>query len=236
MPDDQSPAADARLAKLAEYDTPTICNALEVCRPERRTFGFTTKTLICPYPDLPPMVGYARTATICASRPPADPKKVPQQRLDYYKYVAAGRGPTVSVIQDLDDPAGIGSFWGEVHTAVHTALGCQGVVTNGAIRDLDANAPGFRMLSGTVVPSHVWVHLVGWGDEVNVHGMVVQHDDLIHADRHGAVIIPHDAIDETIAAAGLCERKEAPVLAVARGEGFTVDKLAEAMGQAAEIH
>src|SRR5579864_2778614 len=52
------------LQALGRYDTPTICNAMEVVAPERRLIGYTTKPLVCPFPDLPPMVGYARTVTI----------------------------------------------------------------------------------------------------------------------------------------------------------------------------
>ncbi|MEZ5667043.1 MAG: RraA family protein [Alphaproteobacteria bacterium] len=227
----------ARLNALAAYDTPTICNALEVARPERRGFGFTVRTLIAPFPELKPMVGYARTATIRSARPPAgDPAAVRAQRMAYYRYVAAGDGPHISLIQDVDDTPGLGSFWGEVNSAIHKACGCLGVVTNGAIRDLDAIAPDFAMLSGTVVPSHIWAHLVDFGCEVAIAGMVAQHDDLIHADRHGAVIVPKDAVDAVLAAADLVTRKEAPILACARSADFSLDKLEAAFGQSDDIH
>jgi len=227
----------ARLDALAAYDTPTICNALEVARPERRGFGFTVRTLIAPFPGLKPMVGFARTATIRSGqlpgRPPAEVRK---QRMAYYRYVGEGAAPKVSLIQDLDDTPGLGSFWGEVNSAIHKACGCVGVVTNGAIRDLDAIAPGFNMLSGTVVPSHIWAHLVDYACDVNIAGMVARHDDLIHADRHGAVVIPLDAVDAVLRAADLVTRKEAPILACARSSDFTVDALEAAFGEADDIH
>ncbi|MGF1623624.1 MAG: RraA family protein [Alphaproteobacteria bacterium] len=227
----------ARLDALAAYDTPTICNALEIARPERRGFGFTVRTLIAPFPTMKPMVGFARTATIRtgqqATRPPAEVRK---QRMAYYRYVGEGAAPKVSLIQDLDDTPGLGSFWGEVNSAIHKACGCVGVVTNGAIRDLDAIAPGFNMLSGTVVPSHIWAHLVDYACDVNIAGMVASHDDLIHADRHGAVIVPPDAVDAVLAAADLVTRKEAPILACARGSAFTLDALEAAFGEADDVH
>jgi len=227
----------AKLTALAAYDTPTICNAMEVARPERRTYGFTVRTLIAPFPELKPMVGYARTALIRSARPPAKPAaEVRAHRMAYYRYVADGRRPMVSLIQDIDDTPGLGSFWGEVNSAIHKACGCVGVVTNGAIRDLDAIAPGFNMLAGTVVPSHIWAHLVDYGCEVNIHGMVASHDDLIHADRHGAIVIPADSVDEVLAGADLCTRKEAPILACARGDGFTLDALEAAFGQSDDVH
>ncbi|MCL6609658.1 MAG: hypothetical protein K6T74_16375, partial [Geminicoccaceae bacterium] len=170
------------LTRLAEADTPTVCNALELVVPERRAKGFTTRPFVVAFPTLAPIVGVARTATIRArepsSRAPAEAKAL---RLDYYRYVAAEVLPTVAVIQDLDDPPGFGAFWGEVNSAVHKGLGCLGCITNGSIRDLDLLATGFQLLAGSVGPSHAWVHLEAFGCDVEVHGMTVRHGDLVHA-------------------------------------------------------
>jgi len=225
------------LARLAEADTPTVCNALELVVPERRAKGFTTRPFVVAFPTLAPIVGVARTATIRArepsSRAPAEAKAL---RLDYYRYVAADALPTVAVIQDLDDPPGFGAFWGEVNSAVHKGLGCLGCITNGSIRDLDLLAPGFQLLAGSVGPSHAWVHIEAFGCDVEVHGMTVRHGDLIHADRHGAVVIPAEAAPRLPEAIELCGRREAPILAAARAPGFTVEKLAAAWAEAEDIH
>jgi hypothetical protein len=108
-----APLAPSILEALGKYDTPTICNALEVVAPYRRLIGFTTRPLVCPFPDLPPIVGYARTATIRATAASGLPLAEQQaQRLAYYNYVGTGIGPRISVIQDLDGPdAGFGAFW-----------------------------------------------------------------------------------------------------------------------------
>lgn len=226
------------LETLARWDTPTICNALEVVAPERRLIGYTTKPLVCPFPDLPPMVGYARTATIRATSAssllPADQRA---QRLAYYEYCGTGHGPRISVIQDLDGiNIGFGAFWGEVNSSVHKALGCLGVVTDGSIRDIPAWAPGFQALAGSIGPSHAFVHLAGFGETVCVAGMTVSSDDLIHADRHGAVVIPANIAEKLPDAARLCERREEPILSIARDPSFTVEKLKAALAKAAEIH
>ena len=115
------------------------------------------------------------------------------------------------VIQDVDSRIGFGCFWGEVQTAIHKALGCRGLVTDGGVRDLDAVAPGFQVLCGKVTPSHAWVHAIAFGGTVDVFGMVARSDDLIHADRHGAVVIPHEVAREVAGAAELCARREAPI-------------------------
>ena len=231
------PLSEAELEDLRAFDTPTICNALEVVAPERRALGFTTQTLICPFPQLPPIVGYARTAMIRSALPPGlSAAEQRAARLEYYRYVAAGEGPKVMVIQDVDSRIGFGCFWGEVQTAVHRALGCRGLVTDGGVRDLDAVAPEFQVLCGKVTPSHAWVHSIAFGGTVDVFGMVVRSDDLIHADRHGAVVIPHEAARQVAEAARLCGRREEPILKVARSRDFSLEALERAMAEAAEIH
>ena len=115
-----APHSAELLAKLAEFDTPTICNALEIVTPERRLTGFTTRQLVCPFPDLPPIVGYARTAMARATHAhELSGKPAREQRVAYYEYIASKPGPTITCIQDLDGhDVGFGAFWGEVHTAV----------------------------------------------------------------------------------------------------------------------
>jgi regulator of RNase E activity RraA len=233
----ERPLTEAALAELREFDTPTICNALEVVTPERRALGFTTDTLICPFPHMPPMVGYARTALIRSALPQGlSGAEQRQARLEYYRYVADGSVPKISVIQDVDSRVGFGCFWGEVQTAVHKGLGCLGLVTNGGVRDLDAIAPDFQVLCGKATPSHAHVHSIAFGGTVDVFGMIVRSDDLIHADRHGAVVIPAEAAREVAGAARLCARREEPILKVARSPGFSIEVLERAMAEAAEIH
>src|SRR5215213_532714 len=119
------------LEELRQYDTPTICNALEVLLGGRRTTGFTTEPFVCADPKLPPLVGYARTATLRASEAARlSPQESRDFRMRYYEYVAAEPQPTVIVIQDIDARPGLGAWWGEVHALVHQKLGSLGVVTN----------------------------------------------------------------------------------------------------------
>lgn len=231
------PLTESELAELRKFDTPTICNALEITSPERRALGFTTKSFHVARPQLPPIVGYARTATVRAMQPPArDKAAMRAQRFAYLDYVAEGPGPRIMVIQDLDPILGFGAFWGEVQTNIHKALGCLGGVTNGSIRDLDMLADGFQLLAGEINPSHAWTHLVDFGTQVNVFGMTAQSGDLIHADRHGAVVIPHDVARKVAAAAALLGRREAVILTAVKAKGFKLADLKKAIGDADEIH
>ena len=233
----QAELTAAQLEGLRQFDTPTICNALELLVPERRGHGYSTKPFVCPCPDLKPIVGYAVTATIRAMHPPRESAaELAERRLAWYRAVDASPRPSVVVIQDLDQPPGFGAFWGEVHTAVHQGLGALGVITDGSIRDLDMCAPGFQMLAGGVGPSHAWVRVEQIGVAVTVHGLTVHPGDLIHADRHGAVVIPHAAARQVPAAAARVARREAVILDAARRPGFDAEALARAIGSADEIH
>ncbi len=219
-----APLPASVLEALARYDTPTICNAMEIVAPERRLIGYTTKPLVCPFPNL----------LVASGLPAAEQQK---RRTAYYEYVGTGHGPRISVIQDIDGPdVGYGAFWGEVQSSVHKALGCLGVVTDGSIRDIPQWAPGFQALAGSIGPSHAWVHAESFGGEVRVAGMTVRSDDLIHADSHGAIVIPIDIAAKLPDAAELCGRRETPILEIARSSSFTLEKLKEALAKSAEIH
>ena len=229
------PAA-AEIEALRDIDTPTICNLLEMVVPERRGHGYTVQHLHCLYPNMRPIVGIAKTATMRAKNPARwSPAEYMEIRAGYFDYLAEGGVPKISVVQDVDERPGYGAFWGEVFSAVHKALGCRGVVTNGSVRDIDMLAPEFQVLCGLIAPSHAFVHVVQWGCEVNVHGMVVQDGDLVHADRHGAVVVPLDAVRGVLGKLDLMVRKEAVILEAARSADATVDMIKDAWQRSTEI-
>ncbi len=220
--------SDKQFSFLRSIDTPTVCNLIEIVAPERRGAGYTVAHLHCPFPDLPPMVGFAKTVTI-RSRDAVSGPSYMAKRLEYLDYVAAAPRPSVVVIEDKDEPAGYGAFWGEVQSNVHKALGCLGTVTNGSIRDIPAIAEGFQMLAGSIGPSHAYVHVVEFGIPVAIHGCAVASGDLIHADRHGAVIVPADQIDAMATALDGLNKQEARIIAAARKPGVTVEDIKAAL-------
>src|SRR5438552_13409074 len=226
------------LEALRAWDTPTICNALEIVVPARRAIGFTRRPLVACFPEMKPVVAFARTAMIRSREPhPRDRESANKIRLGYYEHIAAPPLPSLSVIQDIDAPdTGFGAFWGEVQTHVHAGLGCAGVITDGSVRDLEAMAPDFLVLAGSIMPSHAYVHLVDFGGTVSVAGMIVSPNDVIHADRHGAVVIPPEAIKEIPAAAALLARREKVIIDAAKAPGFSVARLRQAFAEQEEIH
>jgi len=214
-------ATQSQMDFLRSIDTPTVCNLVEIVAPERRGSGYTVKHLHCPFPDLPPMVGYAKTVTFKAKdKVPLGEAGYMQKRLDYLDYVASAPQPAVMIMHDLDgEHAGFGAFWGEVQSNIHKALGALGVVTDGSIRDIPMIAPGFQMLAAAIVPSHAYVHVVDFGLDVDVAGMAVKSGELIHADRHGAIMVPVEKIDAMLAAVGKLTEAEARIIAAAKSGG-----------------
>ena len=136
------------------------------------------------------MVGYAVTVVI---EPSEGKHKAdnPSGWSDYRKYIASQAGPKIVVVQDMDRPRVIGSFWGEVNANIHRTLGCVGTITDGAIRDLDemTNA-GFKALARRLCVGHAHSVPVRWGNEVEVFGTRIEPGQLIHADKHGFIVIP----------------------------------------------
>ncbi|MPY93372.1 MAG: RraA family protein [Acidimicrobiia bacterium] len=220
------PVPEPVLEALRGLDTPTVCNALEVVAPARRGSGYTVSPLVCAHPRLPPIVGYARTATIRAMQPSGlDGRGVGAARLAYYRHVAEGPGPTITVVEDLDPVPGYGAWWGEVNTHVHRGLGSLGVLTNGSIRDLDVCAEGFQLLAGSIGPSHAHVHVVDVGVAVTVAGMSVRPGDLVHADRHGAVTVPAEVAAQVPEAAADLARAELVLIEASMEPGFGIEVL-----------
>ncbi|MEZ9526709.1 RraA family protein [Enterovibrio norvegicus] len=217
---------------LISVDTPTVCNAIEVAQGKRGFNDFTRGTLQASAPESPAIVGYAKTAMIAAlepSRLPVDDVK--KLRMDYYRYMSEAPFPSLAVIEDLDFPDAIGAFWGEINTNVHKGFGLSGVLTNGVMRDLGDLPDEFLVLAGSVGPSHGFVHIESIGEPVNVFGLNVSHGDLIHADRHGAVVIPTDIIPLLADAIETLLRNEQIILKAAREENFDFERFEQAWAE-----
>jgi regulator of RNase E activity RraA len=217
------------LELLLKVDTPTVCNAIEVAQGKRGFNNYTHGTMLRSTPEDPAVVGFARTAKIAGLEPPAiSPDEVRKRRMDYFRSMSEGPSPSLAVVEDVDFPNCVSAWWGEVHTTVHKGLGMSGAVTNGVMRDLGDVEPGFPVLAGSIGPSHAFVHVREIGTPVNVFGMTVNEGDLVHADRHGALVIPTEVIPDLQAAIQKLLDTEQLILGPAREEGFNFEKLEKA--------
>jgi len=203
----------AELLQLKRWNTPTLYNGWEQITPrDPAADGFNLEETRDFMPQMGPMVGYAITVVIEPSNRrhrEENPKGWPE----YRRYVARVPGPKIVVVQDLDKPAVIGSFWGEVNSNIHRALGCVGTITDGAIRDVDemTNA-GFKALARRFCVGHAFSHPVRFGCEVEVFGCRVKPGDLIHADKHGFLVIAPDEQKGLLEAARFMDSNECETL------------------------
>lgn len=210
---------------MRRIDTPTVCNAIEVVHGKRGFQQFTRQTMLAADPTLPAICGYARTARIAARMPSQDPPEiVRERRMNYYRYMAAGNGPSIAVIEDVDYPDCVGAYWGEINSTIHAGLGMSGALTNGVMRDLGDIAKGFQIIASSIGPSHGFVHIVDIDQKVTVSGLEIAPGDLVHADRHGAVVIPADVVDKLESAVDRLLASEAVILGPAREPSFDIEK------------
>lgn len=219
-----TPLDPAILEELRKISSPTIANAIETFDVRPRSAGNIGSQIVCRFPRLGPMVGYAVTALIRAELPPLDRHRVAES--DWWEHVAASPGPRVVVMQDLDEPRGQGAYWGEVQANIHRALGCAGVVTDGTVRDLpEAEALGFQFFSAHVSVSHAYVHMADFGLPVKVAGLVIRPGDLLHGDQHGVVVIPLEIAARIPEAAARLEARERKMIGACQKPGVTLDEL-----------
>ena len=217
------------LKLLQSVDTPTVCNAIEVAQGKRGFDAFTRGTMLCSAPDEPAIVGYARTAKIAAVNAPNEaPEVIKARRMAYYKHMADAPMPAVAVVEDTDFPDCIGAYWGEINTTVHKGFGLSGTLTNGVMRDLGDVPTGYPVIAGSIGPSHGFVHVQEIGTQVEVFGMTVTEGDLIHADRHGALVIPKDVIETLEASIEKLLSTETLILEPARSAEFDFEVFEEA--------
>jgi regulator of RNase E activity RraA len=213
-----------QLEALRQMQSCTIANTIETFDIRPRNEGYMSPRIRCMFPESGGMIGYAVTAVIAADKPPTKHMNVP--RADWFDEVLRVQGPRVIVMQDLDYPNPTGSFWGEVQSNVHKALGCVGTVTDGGVRDLDEmREAGFFAFASEVLVSHAYIHLVDVNVPVTVGGLTVNSGDIIMGDKHGVISIPKELAAEIPSAARSVEKKERAIIDLCRSPDFTVDKL-----------
>ena len=217
-----------RLEQLRRFSTCLIASAIERFQVRLPNTGFSDSSIRCMFNDLPPIVGYAVTARIRTADPPMEGGGYIYDRVEWWKDILTVPAPRIVVIQDVDPNPGLGALVGEVHANILSALGCVGVVTNGAVRDLNAvRASGFQMYAGNISVSHAYAHVFDFGGAVDVARMNINPGDLLHADRHGVLSIPAEIADKVPPVAAELADHRHQIVDLCRSSDCSIEKLRE---------
>src|SRR5690348_13353451 len=201
--------ADLRL--LAQYDTPTISNTIELFEVRPRNEGYMDGRIRACFPEMPPAVGYAATATMRCAFPRRDGDVYGSLDEQVARF-AELPGPPMVVFQDLDDPP-VAATFGEIMCTTYKSFGAAGLITSGAARDVDqVRRLGFPAFSNGAICSHGWSHIVDLHRTVRVGGITIEPGTLLHADTNGVTTIPMEIADEIAGVAEEFVAAEAIVL------------------------
>lgn len=207
---------NSSLLELKRWNTPTIYNGWEqITGMDSARDCFNIEPLTDFMPQMGPMAGIAVTVVVEPSNH-NHPVNDPDVWEKYREYVSGIQGPKIVVVQDLDKPVIYGAFWGEVNSCIHKALGCVGTIVDGGIRDLDEMYDaGFKALARGLCVGHAKSWPVRWNCDVNVFGVHVRPGQLIHADKHGFLVIPDDDQQSLLEAARFMDANECQTLIAA---------------------
>lgn len=218
---------ESERAELTRIDTPTVCNVIELFDVRPRNTGYMDHRIQACFPEMPPMVGYAATATFRSHAPPrgGDVYASLDAQVARFPEIPA---PQVVVFQDLDDPPAAATF-GEVMCTAYRAFGAAGLITSGAGRDLlQVKAIGFPVFTSGTICSHGYCHILDVNVPVHVGGITVYPGDLLHGDANGVTTIPRDIAGAVARACGELTAAEQEVLDYLRGEHPSVKGFAQA--------
>jgi len=221
------PLSHAELLQLKRWNTPTIYNGWEqITKRSSCADAFNIEETRDFMPQMGPMVGYAVTVVVEPSNPQHRVTN-PNGWSEHRRYVASVPGPKIVVVQDLDKPRTIGAFWGEVNSNIHRVLGCVGTITDGGIRDVDemTNA-GFKALARRLCVGHAAVHPIRFNCEVEVFGRKISPGSLLHADKHGFIVIDPDEAPSLLDAARFMDANECDTV-IPASRGASGQKLEE---------
>lgn len=189
------PITPETLAALAKFDTPTICNVIELFYVRPRNEGYMDHRIVCNFPHLPPMVGFACTAAFRSDAAPIKGDAYGSMDQQVARF-AELPGPAIVVFQDLDDPP-VAATFGEVMCSTYQAFGSAGLITSGAGRDIDqVKAIGYPVFTGSTICAHAYCHILHIGLPVRVGGLMVNQGDLLHGDINGVTNIPPEIVTE----------------------------------------
>lgn len=225
----QTPLSIEQIQLLKTFDTCLIADAIESFGVRLRNEGFATAGFRCLFKSFPPLVGYAATCKVRSTDPPIVGSRY-EERTDWWKHISEMPAPRVVVMQDIDDPPGTGAFFGKVHINILIGLGCVGAITNGAARELSGiETSGFQVFAGRLALSRAYIHVVEYGEPVEVGGLTIRPGDLIHGDRHGVLTVPPELALKLPEVANAIREKKQQLIDLSRKPGTTHEELSRGL-------
>jgi 4-hydroxy-4-methyl-2-oxoglutarate aldolase len=227
----QSCLTEDELDALSRLDACAVEDAIETFDLRARNTGFANSSIRCLFEDLPPIVGYAATARLRSGERPMSGHSY-HDRTEWWNSILEVPEPRIVVLQDIDNPPGVGAFLGDTHAAMLQALGCVGYVTNGGVREVPAICETrFQVFAGNLALSHAYARIIDSGCPVEVGGMQVVPGDLLYGDRHGLLTIPKKIAPEIPRVVAQLRERDRRLTAVCRSPGFSVEKLRAAINE-----
>jgi regulator of RNase E activity RraA len=224
------PLTPVHLEQFRRLSTCVVASAIEPFRVRLPNTGFADSSVRCMFEDRPPMVGFAVTARIRSAAPPMEGRGYYYERTDWWNHIRTVPEPRIVVIEDVDNPPGLGAFIGEVNANILLALGCAGMVTNGAVRDLNAvDSTPFQMFAGNVAVSHAYAHIFDFGGTVEIGGLKICPGELIQGDCHGIQTIPLEIASKGPSAAREILLRRHRLVGICRSSEFSLEKLRQAI-------
>ena len=226
----------ALLDELRQFSTCVTASAIETFGVRLCNAGFADSRIRCQFKDLPGVVGYAATARIRSANPPMGSSGYfYDDRADGWNQILTIPAPRIVVIEDLDDPAGLGAFVGAVHANILRALGCVALVTNGSVRDVpDIRPTGFQVFAANVAVSHAYAHVFDFGSAVQVGGLKISPGELVQGDLHGVQTIPLEIADRVPAKAREILNRRKRIVDLCRSDDFSLENLQQLIRQEEE--
>lgn len=213
------------LETLQRFSTPTISNAIETFKVRLRNEGYMDASIINRIAQNQSMIGYAITMRMRTDAPPMRGLYY-SDRNDWWEKLGNFARPSIIVMEDMSENPGKGSVAGEIHAAIFKALGCIGIITNGAVRDLNELAAlHMHIYSGSISPSHAYAHIVDIGTPVQMGGMAINNGDLLHGDGHGITKVPQDIAKDIPTVAESILRHEKAITGLCASSDFSIEKL-----------
>lgn len=225
-----APLAPADVERLRRLSTCVVASAIETFQLRLPNTGFADSSIQCIFEERLPMVGYAATARMRSAKPPMVGHGYYYERTDWWNHILNIPAPRIVVIEDVDNPPGLGAFIGEVNAHILLALGCLGLVTNGSVRDVDhIGLTRFQMFAGNVSVSHAYAHVFDFGSPVSVGGLKIHPGELLHGDLHGVQTVPLQIAAQIPNVAEVIQHRRQRLIGICRGPDFSIDKLREAI-------